>query len=240
MTKHETNNEPVQPIDVPVQNIQPLGTAQAPSVPPVVMQKSGTNGMAVAGIILAFIFPLAGLIVSLIALSQIKREPQEGRGLALAGAIVSAVYMVVSLLFFIGFFWLIAWQAQQESRFRDDSQAPTLDYKNEAKERDTERQDDIKAIHGQLEAYYAQNGKYPAFEQLNDRAWRTQNLGKLLETQMTDPLGYASQLTEFGTDYTYGYDVRPLQCDNQRIDCTGYTLTSYLEDSSTYTKSALN
>ena len=35
------------------------------------------------------------------------------------------------------------------------------------KARDTERQTDIKAVHGQLEAYYAQNGAYPALADLN-------------------------------------------------------------------------
>lgn len=240
MTKHETNNEAQQNYDVPVQNIQPLGTPQTPAVAPVHMQKSGTNGMAVAGIILAFIFPLAGLVVSLIALSQIKREPQEGRGLALAGAIVSGVYTVISVLIFVAFFWLFAWSAQNQPGFRDDAQTPTLDYKNEGKERDTEREADIKAIHSDLEVYFAAQGKYPAFDELNDRSWRSKHMSGLLEVELTDPLGYDSQLTEFGTNYTYGYDVRPVQCDNKRIDCTGYTLMSYLEDGSTFTKSALN
>src|SRR5437588_436170 len=36
------------------------------------------------------------------------------------------------------------------------------------KARNTERQTDIKALHGQVEAYYAQNGKYPTLANMND------------------------------------------------------------------------
>ncbi len=38
--------------------------------------------------------------------------------------------------------------------------------------RDTERQSDIKAIHGQVEAYHTQNGKYPTLSDINDSDWR--------------------------------------------------------------------
>ncbi|HSH18719.1 MAG TPA: prepilin-type N-terminal cleavage/methylation domain-containing protein [Candidatus Saccharimonadales bacterium] len=38
------------------------------------------------------------------------------------------------------------------------------------KGRNTERQTDAKSVQGQLEAYYAQNGKYPTLAQLNDVA----------------------------------------------------------------------
>ena len=44
------------------------------------------------------------------------------------------------------------------------------------KGRDTERQTDIKAIHGQLEAYYAQNGHYPTLANVNDSTFRGANM----------------------------------------------------------------
>ena len=44
---------------------------------------AGYNVLAIVGFILAFVFSLAGLIVSLIALSQIKKTGERGHGLAL-------------------------------------------------------------------------------------------------------------------------------------------------------------
>ena len=52
---------------------------------------AGTNGLAIASLVLAFFCSLAGLICGIIALNQISSRPQEGRGLAIAGIIVSCV-----------------------------------------------------------------------------------------------------------------------------------------------------
>jgi hypothetical protein len=60
-----------------------------------------TNTLAIVGLILAFVFNIAGLIVSIIALNQIKRTGENGRGLALAGLIIS----IVSIVF--GVIWII-------------------------------------------------------------------------------------------------------------------------------------
>ena len=50
------------------------------------------QGLAIAGLIGAFVMPIIGLILSWIALSTMKRDGNpEGRGFALAGAIVSGV-----------------------------------------------------------------------------------------------------------------------------------------------------
>lgn len=47
-----------------------------------------TNVLAIIGLILAIFFPLVGAIVGHVALSQIKKTGEEGRGLALAAVIV--------------------------------------------------------------------------------------------------------------------------------------------------------
>jgi hypothetical protein len=61
-----------------------------------------TNGLAIAGFICAFLFSLVGLILSIIALSQINKSNgmQKGKGLATAGIIISVVFMAISGLAF--------------------------------------------------------------------------------------------------------------------------------------------
>ncbi|GIT82136.1 hypothetical protein LLS1_38050 [Leifsonia sp. LS1] len=64
-------------------------------------QKSGTNVLAIIALVGAFIIPLAGVICGHIALSQIKRTGESGRGLALAGLIIGYVYIALIVLFTI-------------------------------------------------------------------------------------------------------------------------------------------
>lgn len=56
------------------------------------------NVLAIVGFILAFVVNIAGLVVSIIALSQVKRTGERGRGLALAGIIISALSLVFSVI----------------------------------------------------------------------------------------------------------------------------------------------
>jgi len=51
-----------------------------------------TNVMAVLSLVLAFLFPPAGVIVGLVARSQLKKSDEQGEGLATAGIILSAVF----------------------------------------------------------------------------------------------------------------------------------------------------
>jgi len=118
------------------------------------------------------------------------------------------------------------------------------------KARDTERQTDIKALHGQVEAYYAQNGKYPSLANMNDQSGATSfyatQLKGLDKEAFRDPKGgtsYALTGTA-GADH-YAYIVTPAACDNGTGgDCTAYTLTATLEGaingSGTYSQTSLN
>lgn len=56
------------------------------------------NPIAIIGFVFAFISPLIGLVCSIIGYSNAKTFGSDYRGLALAGIIISAVYMVVSVL----------------------------------------------------------------------------------------------------------------------------------------------
>lgn len=62
-------------------------------------QKEESNGMAVAGFILSFLFPILGLIFSAIGMGNANKLPaRKGYGLALAGLIISIVSLVLWLI----------------------------------------------------------------------------------------------------------------------------------------------
>lgn len=65
--------------------------------PPPPQQAAGTSGLAVAGLVLAFIFAPVGLVLSLIALGQTGPGKRGGRGLAIAGSIISALSMAIGI-----------------------------------------------------------------------------------------------------------------------------------------------
>lgn len=109
------------------------------------------------------------------------------------------------------------------------------------KARNTERQTDIKAIHGQVEAYYAQNGRYPTLGNLNDSSWRDTNMKGLDSEALKDPKGTASTLVDTPAANSYAYAVGPANCDNgANGDCATYTLTATNEGGGTFAKSNLN
>ncbi|HAM25347.1 MAG TPA: hypothetical protein DCP11_01200, partial [Microbacteriaceae bacterium] len=57
-----------------------------------------TNTLAIVAIILGFLVPIGGIITGHIALGQIKRTGEAGRGLALTGTIVGYVLTVFYIL----------------------------------------------------------------------------------------------------------------------------------------------
>lgn len=63
-----------------------------------------TNTLAVLSLITAFFMNLVGLILGIIALGQIKKTGEGGKGLAIAGIIISSIGMVIGLLFAVLFF----------------------------------------------------------------------------------------------------------------------------------------
>lgn len=61
------------------------------------------NILSIIGFIFAFIFQPAGFILGIIALSQIKKEGEKGKGLAIAAVTIGAVFFV--LIFFLIIIW---------------------------------------------------------------------------------------------------------------------------------------
>lgn len=70
-------------------------------------QSRGTNGLAIASLVCALlgwicgIGPIVGLVLGIIALNQIKKTGQEGRGLALAGVIISGISIALIVIWFV-------------------------------------------------------------------------------------------------------------------------------------------
>lgn len=117
------------------------------------------------------------------------------------------------------------------------------------KARDTERTTDIKALQGQVEAYYANKGNYPTRTNVNDATWRSTNMKgldkeALKDPKSPDPAGTGnSVLGTTGTATQYGYDVQNssgASCEADETTCVKYTLTATLEGGGTYQKSNLN
>lgn len=101
--------------------------------------------------------------------------------------------------------------------------------------RDTERQTDIKAIHSQLEAYYAQNGSYPALAEVN-----TTTLAGLDGDALTAPNSSTAIDSSAATTAKYRYAPSPGTCTTAAGDCTTYSLDALLEDGNTFSKNSLN
>lgn len=83
------------PAPAPVQQQQqqpvPQQTYQA-------QQPAKSNTLAMVGFIMSFFVAIAGLICSIIGLKQCNQTGEGGRGLAIAGIIISAVSMFMTLI----------------------------------------------------------------------------------------------------------------------------------------------
>ena len=67
-----------------------------------------TNTFALLAIIFAFLSPIAGIVFGHMGLSQIKRNGDAGRGIALTGLIISYAYFVFLIIFIVLYVGMIA------------------------------------------------------------------------------------------------------------------------------------
>ncbi len=91
-------------------NYQPDGQASYQPEPPrpaLPTTLAHTNAFAMVAIILAFIQPIAAIVFGHMGLSQIKRNGDAGRGLALTGLIIGYVMTVGAILAVISYFSLL-------------------------------------------------------------------------------------------------------------------------------------
>ncbi len=74
-------------------------TKQPEVATPATPQK--TNTLSVVGLIMAFVIPIVGFVCSIIGLSQVSKRNEKGKGLAVAGLIISIFNMFVTLVIII-------------------------------------------------------------------------------------------------------------------------------------------
>jgi len=99
------------------------------------------------------------------------------------------------------------------------------------KARNTERTTDLKTFQSQLEAYNANNGRYPTTTDLSTTSgtnvtWIAANLKGMDKETLRDPKGSDYSLLNTGTGAAnkYTYVPSPSGCDNSATDCASYKL----------------
>lgn len=98
------------------------GAPQYPQQP-----SRGTNALAIASLIIALIcFPPLGLILGIIALRQIKRTGEEGRGMALAGVWIGAIFTVIGAIIVAVSVAVIIWAVDKENDCDNGKYGPPL------------------------------------------------------------------------------------------------------------------
>jgi peptidyl-prolyl cis-trans isomerase B (cyclophilin B) len=87
-------------------NPQPLPPQQQPAGYQQQYQgaQPGWNTMAIVAFIVTFFINIVGIILGFIALNQIKRTGEQGRGLALAAIIIGFVSIVLGIIISIAVF----------------------------------------------------------------------------------------------------------------------------------------
>jgi hypothetical protein len=86
--------------------VYPQAGYGAPGYPPPSWGRP-TNTMAILALVLAFVFPPAGLILGIVARRQIRQTGEDGDGLALAGiiagGIITGFYLLIVVLMIMSF-----------------------------------------------------------------------------------------------------------------------------------------
>ncbi len=232
----------MQPEQQPVQPITPAAppTSPQPFVGNMPMQQYTqvpqphyTDIWGIMSIIFAFLFSPVGLILGIVGIVQAKKH-QASKVLSIVGIVLSIILTIIT--------FLILMTLMMSTKVGIATKA-----------RDTERQTDIKALHGQLEAYYySKSGTYPTLANMNDNAFREANMKTLYADALQDPNWGTSSLCvvdgrpaladQLSAD-CYAYVVSPAGCDNIKVNCTSYILSASLEDTTggqeIYTKTSL-
>jgi len=94
-------------------------------------QPQRTNTMAILGLVFAFVFSPLGVVFSAIGLKQVKERREGGRGLALAGLILSIVFILLGILLAVIMLAVVtpaveaAVQAEESAAFVEPAADPT-------------------------------------------------------------------------------------------------------------------
>ena len=206
------------------------------------VKNKATNQYAIAGFVLSFIFFPVGLVLSIIALNQIKKETQPGYGLAVAGCIISGVLTLFTIVITI----ISLNQITSVTKVGNSNLPPegSMAYNIQAGAWDAEKETDINKLATDLEIYYSKNNSYPSYADMNSAKWREKaNLPNSLDgTDLCDPSNASGadtncQLTIQPTKGAYSY--QPLLADGMTTcqefagsTCPKFILTAVLQSQS--------
>lgn len=106
MTDPNTPDQPGAPVP-PASQPAPAYGAPAYGQPAYAQPSTAkTNTLAIVSLVSSFFISIVGIITGHIALSQIKKTGEQGRGLAIAGLIIGYIGLVVGII--VAIFWIAA------------------------------------------------------------------------------------------------------------------------------------
>lgn len=97
----------------PGQPYPPQGASYYYNTPYVASVNERWNTLCIVGFVLSFLFPLVGLVLSIIALTQINKNGGKSRNMAVAGIVIGAVFTLIGILFAVFLAW--AWNTTLKS-----------------------------------------------------------------------------------------------------------------------------
>lgn len=103
------------------------------------------------------------------------------------------------------------------------------------KNRNLTRQNNLEAIHQQIEIYFNQAGHYPSRADMNNPTWLAKNMKKLDPTLLIDPASPTKSESLVATPTAKAYAYEPTQidgvssCESKDTTCAKYTLIATYE-----------
>lgn len=103
------------------------------------------------------------------------------------------------------------------------------------KNRNLTRQNNLEAIHHQIEIYFNQAGHYPSRTDMNSPKWLAKNLSNLSPSLLIDPSSptKSESLVATPAPKVYAYDPTQIDgvssCESKDTTCAKYTLTATYE-----------
>ncbi|MBI2666324.1 DUF4190 and DUF4352 domain-containing protein [Candidatus Woesearchaeota archaeon] len=90
------------------------------------MTKHHTNTYAILSLVFAFVFFPLGFVFGLMALSQIKKTHEQGKGLAIAGIVLSLLPAIIIFLILLGLFAVINSATEKSIPVSNEQIAPSV------------------------------------------------------------------------------------------------------------------
>lgn len=82
-------------------------TPNAQNNQPAAQKPTESNTLAIVGFVLSFFIAIAGLICSILGLKRVPEYNGNGRGLAIAGIVISSISMFLTIVIYIVWFSLL-------------------------------------------------------------------------------------------------------------------------------------